>query len=136
MATCKGCLHYPVCNACGRVWLEWIIDGTTTLCNWVQDKCPQFELLGALDGCGKFGDYLAVKEEDVEKAKEALVQQIHVMIDTLAKEEKFWIVKDQKDIPELRDGAVNVGWTLEVPQFEKPKTGKWVEYEPGKFRRE
>ena len=94
------------------------------------------ELLGALDGCGKFGDYLAVKEEDVEKAKEARVQQIHVMIDTLAKEEKFWIVKDQKDIPELRDGAVNVGWTLEVPQFEKPQTGKWVEYEPGKFRRE
>lgn len=94
------------------------------------------ELLGDLNGCGKFGDYLAVKEEDVEKAKEALVQQIHAMIDTLAKAEKFWIVKDKKDIPELSDGAVTVGWLLDVPQFGKPKTGKWVEYEPGKFRRE
>ena len=42
MATCKDCLHYPVCNACGRVWLEWIIDGTTALCTWVQDKFPQY----------------------------------------------------------------------------------------------
>ena len=94
------------------------------------------ELPRDLDGCGKFGDYLVVKEADVEKAKEALVQQIHALIDTLAKEEKFWIIKDKKDIPELSDGAVTVGWTLEVPQFGKPKTGKWVEYEPGKFRKE
>lgn len=94
------------------------------------------DLLGALDGRVKIGDYLAVKEEDVEKAKEALVQQIHATIDTLAKEEKFWIVKDKKDIPELSDGAVTVGWTLAVPHLGKPKTWKWVEFEPGKFRKE
>lgn len=94
------------------------------------------ELIGAMDGYAKVGDYLVVKEEDVEKAKEALVQQIHELIDTLAKAEKFWIVKDKKEIPELSDGTVTVGWLLEVPQFAKPKTGKWVEYEPGKFRKE
>lgn len=94
------------------------------------------ELPRDLDGCIKFGNCLVAKdEEEVEKAKEALVQQIHATIEALAKEEKFWIVKDQKDIPELSDGAVTVGWTLEVPQFGKPKSGKWVEYEPGKFRR-
>jgi hypothetical protein len=94
------------------------------------------ELPADLEGCRKFGKCLVVKEEDVAEAKEALVQQIHALVDTLAKAEKFWIVKDKKDIPELSDGAVTVGWLLDVPQFGKPKTGKWVEYEPGKFRRE
>ena len=94
------------------------------------------ELPRDLEGCRKFGNCLIVQAEDVDKAKEALLPQIHALIDTLAKEEKFWIVKDQKDISEMSDGEVIVGWLLEVPQLEKPKTGKWVEFEPGKFRRE
>lgn len=94
------------------------------------------ELTRDLDGCTKFGRCLIVQEEDVDKVKEALLPQIHALIDSLAKEEKFWIVKDKKDIPDLSDGEVTVGWLLVMPQLGKPKTGKWVEYEPGKFRRE
>ncbi len=94
------------------------------------------ELPRDLEGCRKFGNCLIVQAEDVDKAKEALLLQIHAFVDTLANEEKFWIVKVKEDVPGLSYGVVAVGWLLEVPQFEKPKIGKWVEFEPGKFKRE
>ena len=88
------------------------------------------------NGACQFGDYALVDEGDIESAKEQLMQGLFATMSELAKLDKFWIVHKGGDFPFVPEGKVSVAWKIEVPQFIKPKKGKWVEVAPGEFKRE
>lgn len=72
-----------------------------------------------IDG-GLYGGYLIVPPgENLEIAKEVLIEQCKGAIEQLAKDERFWIVRDCDPIfyPETEAGSRTIGWKLYVPQM-------------------
>lgn len=63
-----------------------------------------------------YGDYVVADRQQVAEAKNLLLEQMFNMIEELAKNEEFWIVKPaQGEDPEKR----TVGYKIAVPKMKK-----------------
>ena len=60
--------------------------------------------------CCVYGDYAQCKEDEIQKAKAELLEQMIDTIRDLAKKDEFWIVKE-------KDGGYTVAWKAEFPQM-------------------
>ena len=83
-------------------------------------------------GC-QYGDYAFADADNLEKAKEDMLERMFDAIRELAKKDEFWIVKHiDPNNPiaaagcpvEIRDHAVTVGWKAHFPQMEPEKDYK------------
>lgn len=64
------------------------------------------------------GSYQLTDKEHIENTKAVLLDQLIDSIKELAKNDAFWIVKEQSD-HENNDGEYSVGWKVSFPQFER-----------------
>ena len=60
-----------------------------------------------------YGDYLLTEKEDIQKAKDTLLESLFNVIRELSEQDEFWIVK------ETNSGQVTVGWKIHIPQMDK-----------------
>jgi len=75
--------------------------------------------------CHQYGDYLKVKESQIQEAKDALLVQLFDMLKEIAKDDKFWIVKRASDFDNsilgrpagFADDDVTVGYKIDLPQM-------------------
>ena len=75
--------------------------------------------------CHQYGDYVKVKEDQIQEAKEALLVQLFDMLKEIAKDDKFWIVKRASDFDNsilgrpagFADDDVTVGYKIDLPQM-------------------
>ena len=79
-----------------------------------------------------FGDYTCVEEERIEEAKAELLDRMLDAIRELAKNDKFWIVKDLDywkefchpdnmvdPVPKaIREGKISIAWKINFPHIE------------------
>ena len=75
--------------------------------------------------CHQYGDYLRVKEDQVQDAKDQLLAQLFDLIKEIAKDDKFWIIKHASDFDNsllgrpdgFADDDVTVGYKIDFPQM-------------------
>ena len=75
--------------------------------------------------CHQYGDYMKVKEDQIQEAKDKMLVQLFDMIKELAKDDKFWIVKRASDYDGsplgrpagFADDDVTVGYKIDFPQM-------------------
>ena len=75
--------------------------------------------------CHQYGNYVKVKEDQIQEAKDALLAQLFDMLKELAKDDKFWIVKRASDFDNsilgrpagFADDDVTVGYKIDLPQM-------------------
>jgi hypothetical protein len=75
--------------------------------------------------CHQYGDYLKVKESQIQEAKDTLLVQLFDMLKEIAKDDKFWIVKRASDFDGsmlgrpagFADDDVTVGYKIDLPQM-------------------
>ena len=75
--------------------------------------------------CHQYGDYVKVKENQIQEAKDNLLEQLFDMLKELAKDDKFWIVKRASDFDNsilcrpagFADDDVTVGYKIDLPQM-------------------
>ena len=60
-----------------------------------------------------YGDYLLTEKEDIQKAKDTLLESLFFVIRELSEQDEFWIVK------ETNSGQATVGWKIHIPQMDK-----------------
>lgn len=61
--------------------------------------------------CFEYGDYVVVDEEQIQEAKEVLLQDIFNTIKEVAKDDRFWIVKKREG------NKCTVGWKIDFTQM-------------------
>ena len=70
-----------------------------------------------------YGNYAVVPPGgSIDEAKDLLLEQIKGLVDELAKDDHFWIVKEVKHdplclYPFIESGSHTVGWKLSVPHM-------------------
>ena len=60
-----------------------------------------------------YGYYLLIEKEDIQKAKDELLQSLFNVIRELSEQDEFWIVKETNSV------QVTVGWKIHIPQMDK-----------------
>ena len=60
-----------------------------------------------------YGDYLLIEKEDIQKAKDTLLESLFNVIRELSEQDEFWIVK------ETNSGQATIGWKIHIPQMDK-----------------
>ena len=78
-----------------------------------------------LPECHQYGDYVKVKESQIQEAKDELLLQLFDMLKELSKDDKFWIVKRASDFDNsilgrpagFADDDVTVGYKIDLPQM-------------------
>ena len=74
----------------------------------------------------QYGNYVATDHNDIQKAKEAMLEDLIGTIRELAKKDEFWIVKNIDESNPLSHGLLaegkdtTVGWKITVPQMGEP----------------
>jgi hypothetical protein len=59
-----------------------------------------------------YGDYLKVNKQEIQTAKNALLENLFDVIRTLSERDDFWIVK------ELDEHTITVGWKVHFPEMD------------------
>ena len=75
--------------------------------------------------CHQYGDYVKVKEDQIQEAKDALLVQLFDMLKEISKDDKFWIIKRASDFDGsilgrpagFADNDVTVGYKIDLPQM-------------------
>lgn len=75
--------------------------------------------------CHLYGDYVRVKESQLQEAKDQLLVGLFDLIKEIAKDEKFWIIKRASDFDNsllgrpdgFADDDVTVGYKIDLPQM-------------------
>ena len=78
------------------------------------------------------GNYVVLTPDgSLSDAKAALLEQIHSTIDELAKDDRFWIVKDcsPEIYPNATTGSRTVAWKIETPQM-----AEWIDTRKPEWR--
>ena len=60
-----------------------------------------------------YWDYLLTEKEDIQKAKDTLLESLFNCIRELSEEDEFWIVK------ETNSSQATIGWKIHIPQMDK-----------------
>lgn len=62
--------------------------------------------------CHLYGGYVACGKDEIQAAKDAQLESIFEVIREVAKDDRFWIVKDTGEV-----GKVTVAWKIDFPQM-------------------
>lgn len=82
-----------------------IVDGNPVR-KWVPaDKVPEPE-------CHLYGNYVTCDKDKIQEAKKELIETVFDVIREVAKDDRFWIVKDTAE-----EGKVTVAWKIDFPQM-------------------
>ena len=75
-----------------------------------------------------YGNYVVVPPGDsIDEAKALLLEELKRTIDELAKNDRFWIIKDVNTypghpVPGIMPNSHTVGWKIAVPQLSGQKS--------------
>ena len=61
--------------------------------------------------CHLYGDYMTCRKDNIQAAKDVQMERIFDVIRDVAKDDRFWIVKDSAG------GNATVGWKIDFPQM-------------------
>ena len=62
--------------------------------------------------CHLYGGYVSCGKDEIQAAKDVQLESIFEVIRNVAKDDRFWIVKDTAE-----EGKVTVAWKVDFPQM-------------------